>query len=74
MRRCLFQLTSQQMFLKTFVFIISYNCFVAVKVLIVLPETEFKCMILRNLMRSETVTRTKMHKIEQYYFDVSGTL
>lgn len=46
---------------------------VTVKILIRLSETEFKCMILRNLMRSETVIFTKPLNIKQDYFDVRRT-
>lgn len=59
--------------LKTVIFIISGACLVAVKILILLSETGFKCMILRNLMRSETVIVTKPLNVKQDYFDVRRT-
>lgn len=48
MRKWLFQITSQQMFLKTGIFIIACTCLVTVKVLIVLSEIEFMCMIFQK--------------------------
>lgn len=73
MKKCLFQLPCQEMLWKTMIFIISGACLVTVKILIPLPEIEFKCMILRNLMRSETVIFTKPLNIKQDYFDVRRT-